>query len=55
MVLVKTLKDEAVALATCTEDSEKIAKAKSGIIANSERVLMERGRYPQMWKKHVES
>ena len=54
LVLVKTLKDEAVALATCTENGEKIVKAKSGIIANSERVLMERGRYPQMWKKRSE-
>ncbi|TFG33831.1 RNA-guided pseudouridylation complex pseudouridine synthase subunit Cbf5 [Candidatus Thorarchaeota archaeon] len=54
LVALKTLKGEAIALATCTENSEKISKAKSGIIANSERVLMVRGRYPQMWKKHPE-
>ncbi len=51
MVVLKSLKEEAIALAKCTENSEKIAKAKSGIIATSERVLMVRGRYPQMWKK----
>lgn len=54
LVALKSLKGEAIALATCTETSESISKAKSGIIANSERVLMVRGRYPQMWKKHPE-
>jgi len=51
MVAIKTLKDEIIALARSTESSERIAKAKSGIVANSERVLMTRGRYPQLWKK----
>lgn len=51
MVAIKTLKDEIVALARSTGSSERIAKAKSGIVANSERVLMIRGRYPQLWKK----
>ncbi len=51
MIALKTLKDEVIALARSTESSERIAKAKSGIIAKSERVLMIRGRYPQMWKK----
>ncbi|TFG96322.1 RNA-guided pseudouridylation complex pseudouridine synthase subunit Cbf5 [Candidatus Thorarchaeota archaeon] len=54
LIALKTLKDEVIALATATESSERIAKAKSGIIANSERVLMIRGRYPQLWKKHSE-
>lgn len=52
--LIKTLKGEAVALAKSNDTSERIAKAKSGIVATSERVLMVRGRYPQMWKKHSE-
>lgn len=51
MVILKTLKGEAVAIATCADTSDRIAKAKSGIVAISERVLMERGRYPSMWKK----
>ena len=51
MITIKTLKDEVIALARATESSERIAKAKSGIIADSERVLMTRGRYPQLWKK----
>ncbi|MBY8998557.1 MAG: RNA-guided pseudouridylation complex pseudouridine synthase subunit Cbf5 [Candidatus Thorarchaeota archaeon] len=51
MVILKTLKGEAVAVATCADTSDRIAKAKSGIVAISERVLMERGRYPSMWKK----
>ena len=54
LVALQTLKGEAIALAKCAETSEKISKAKSGIIATSERVLMVRGRYPQMWKKHTE-
>ena len=54
MIALKTLKDEVIALARATESSERIAKAKSGIIANSERVLMIRGRYPQLWKKRSE-
>ena len=51
MIAIKSLKDEVIALARSTESSERIVKAKSGIIAKSERVLMVRGRYPQMWKK----
>jgi len=51
MVVLKTLKGEAVAVAKCADTSDRIAKAKSGIVATSERVLMERGRYPSMWKK----
>lgn len=54
MLAIKTMKDEVIALARATESSERIAKAKSGIIANSERVLMVRGRYPKLWKKRSE-
>lgn len=52
LVAVLTQKGEAVALAKSLETSEKIASVNSGIIAQSQRVLMERGRYPSMWKKH---
>ncbi len=51
MVALKTLKGEAVAVATSNDTSDRIVKAKSGIVAKSERVLMERGRYPSMWKR----
>jgi H/ACA ribonucleoprotein complex subunit 4 len=54
LVLLKTLKGEAVCLAKSNDLSDRIAKAKSGIVATSERVLMERGRYPQMWKRHMD-
>ncbi|MHA2395556.1 MAG: RNA-guided pseudouridylation complex pseudouridine synthase subunit Cbf5 [Candidatus Thorarchaeota archaeon] len=47
MVILKTLKGEAVAVAKCADTSDRIAKVKSGIVAISERVLMERGRYPE--------
>jgi H/ACA ribonucleoprotein complex subunit 4 len=55
LIVLKTLKGEAVALAKSNDISDRIAKAKSGIVATSERVLMVRGRYPQMWKKHTPS
>lgn len=51
LLVIKTLKGEAVAIAKATEISERIAKLNSGIVAKTERVLMERGRYPSMWKK----
>ena len=51
MVLLKSLKGEAVAVATCNNTSDRIANVKSGIVAKSDRVLMERGRYPSLWKK----
>ena len=54
MVVIKTLKGEAIAIAKCGDTSDRIAKAKSGIIAVIERVLMERGRYPSMWKKKAQ-
>ncbi|MGD9395971.1 MAG: RNA-guided pseudouridylation complex pseudouridine synthase subunit Cbf5 [Candidatus Thorarchaeota archaeon] len=54
MVVLKTLKGEVVAIAKCADTSDRIAKVKSGIVAVTERVLMERGRYPSMWKKKQE-
>ncbi len=50
-VVLKTQKGEAIAVAKCADTSDRIAKAKTGIMAITERVLMERGRYPSMWKK----
>ncbi len=48
---LKTMKGEAIALMRSKDTSDRIAKAKTGIVALTERVLMERGRYPPMWKK----
>ena len=53
MVLFKTLKGEAIGIGTCNKTSDAILKAKSGIVATTERVFMERGRYPVMWKKRA--
>ncbi|MFW9975208.1 MAG: RNA-guided pseudouridylation complex pseudouridine synthase subunit Cbf5 [Candidatus Thorarchaeota archaeon] len=51
LVVLKSLKGEVIAVAKCADTSDRIAKAKTGIMAITERVLMERGRYPSMWKK----
>ncbi len=50
LIALKTLKGEAIALMKGMFDSDAISKAKTGIVAETERVLMERGRYPSMWK-----
>ncbi len=51
IVAVNTQKGEAIALVRSEKTSDAIVKAKSGIVATTERVLMEKGRYPVMWKK----
>ncbi|NHJ12547.1 MAG: RNA-guided pseudouridylation complex pseudouridine synthase subunit Cbf5 [Candidatus Thorarchaeota archaeon] len=53
MLVLKTQKGEAIGLAKSKMTSDAILKAKSGIVAVTERVLMERGRYPAMWKKRA--
>ncbi|MFW9908603.1 MAG: RNA-guided pseudouridylation complex pseudouridine synthase subunit Cbf5 [Candidatus Thorarchaeota archaeon] len=50
LVALKTLKGEAIALVKSSDTTDRIAKAKSGIVAVTERVIMERDRYPSMWK-----
>ncbi|MHA2065295.1 MAG: RNA-guided pseudouridylation complex pseudouridine synthase subunit Cbf5 [Candidatus Thorarchaeota archaeon] len=51
LILLKTLKGEAIGIARSGKTSDEIGKAKSGIVAKTERVFMERGRYPSLWKK----
>ena len=51
IILLKTLKGEAIGIAKSGKTSQAIGKAKSGIVAKTERVFMERGRYPSLWKK----
>ncbi|MBD3404906.1 MAG: RNA-guided pseudouridylation complex pseudouridine synthase subunit Cbf5 [Candidatus Lokiarchaeota archaeon] len=50
LVALKTLKGEAIAIGISKNISDRIAKANSGIVADIQRVLMERDRYPQLWK-----
>lgn len=54
LVAIKTLKGEAVALGRAVMNSDQIVSKNSGIVINNERVIMERGRYPPMWKRHNE-
>jgi H/ACA ribonucleoprotein complex subunit 4 len=51
IVALFTQKGEAVALASTTVESVKIAEMNHGIVAKTERVIMERGTYPKSWKK----
>ncbi len=55
LVVLNSLKGEVIAVAKCADTSDRIAKAKTGIMAITERVLMERGRYPSMWKKRPQN
>jgi len=45
-----TLKGEAVAIARAEMTSEEMLASKSGILAATERVIMEPGTYPKAWK-----
>ncbi|HKZ98679.1 MAG TPA: RNA-guided pseudouridylation complex pseudouridine synthase subunit Cbf5 [Thermoplasmata archaeon] len=47
---VFTAKDEAVALADASMTTDQIVIAKSGVAADTARVLMEPGTYPKLWK-----
>ncbi len=51
LVALKTLKNEGIAIARSEHPASKISTMRSGIVAKIERVFMERGRYPPMWKK----
>ncbi len=50
LVAIRTLKGEVVCISTAKMNSDLITKSKSGIVAVTDRVLMERGRYPRMWQ-----
>jgi len=49
-VVIFTMKNELVALGKALMDAEKMLKAKSGIVVDVDRVIMERGVYPAYWK-----
>lgn len=50
-VAVFTLKDEAVALAKALMKTEDVLQSDRGLAAKTERVLMKRGTYPQVWRR----
>ena len=52
LVVVKSLKDEAVALSRALKSTNEILHASNGIMANTDRVLMLPGTYPKVWKTH---
>jgi H/ACA ribonucleoprotein complex subunit 4 len=50
LVAIFTLKGEAVALGRSLLSTQEIVELKHGVVAGLERVLMERGTYPKVWK-----
>ena len=50
LVVISSLKGEAVALAKADMETSQILNSNHGTVANLERVLMERGTYAKTWK-----
>ena len=51
-IAIMSLKDELIALGKSELSAEEIAKATSGIVSSTERVIMNRGTYPKSWKSN---
>ena len=51
IVAVLTLKEEGIALVKALMSTEEIIQKDTGLCANIERVLMNKGTYPSIWKK----
>ena len=51
MVAVLTLKDEGIALVNALMSTEEVIQKDTGLCTNTERVLMNKGTYPSIWKK----
>ena len=51
IIAIMTLKGEGVAIAKAIMPSEQIIQKDNGICANIQRVLMNKGTYPPIWKK----
>jgi len=51
LLAILTLKGEGIALAKSSMSSEEIFQKDNGICATTERVLMNKGTYPSIWKK----
>jgi len=54
MVLITTLKGEAVALSEALVSSREMLAMRKGIVARTLRVLMRAGTYPKMWSSRGE-
>ncbi len=54
LVVIKTLKGEAVAIAKALMTTRDIMEKDKGIVADTKRVLMKPGTYPPMWKRSAE-
>ncbi|MHA2337143.1 MAG: RNA-guided pseudouridylation complex pseudouridine synthase subunit Cbf5 [Candidatus Hodarchaeales archaeon] len=52
LIVIKSLKNEAVALAQATKTTNDILEMKNGVVARTDRVLLLPGTYPKKWKKH---
>jgi H/ACA ribonucleoprotein complex subunit 4 len=50
LVAIFTIKGEAVALGRAQLTSREMLDQEKGVAVNVERVIMERGTYPPMWK-----
>ena len=50
-VLVETLKGEAIGVGKALMNTKEILNADKGVAVDVERVYMDRGTYPRMWKK----
>ncbi len=50
-VALMTLKGELVALAVAQQNSKQILEAKSGIVADTKRVVLPAGTYPSTWRR----
>jgi H/ACA ribonucleoprotein complex subunit 4 len=50
LVAVMSLKGEVITLSKAVEPTERILDLEHGIVATPERVLMQRGTYPKVWK-----
>jgi len=53
LILLESLKGEAIALAKAIESSKTILKENHGLAAKTSRVLMDRDVYPKNWKESV--
>src|SRR4030042_489397 len=51
IILILTLKDEAVAVGKSLMSTEEMIQKEKGFCSNLERVVMKKGAYPSIWKK----
>ena len=51
LIAILTLKGEGVALVNALMSTEQIIQKDSGMCAEIERVLMNKGTYPSIWKR----